>query len=379
MPTHSRPQRPAHASPRAPPTSRSPRTTVRDALAALERRHPGIAAQVLDGSGAVKPFIRIFVGPDDIGGLSGLDTTLADARRDLDRPGDRRRQPCATSRSGATRATSCSPTSAGSARPRSWWRRAHVELRESEPHAELIAARVPRRRRRRHARHRRRDRRPARRDRRRTAPTPRSRPTARAATSRSQPRPRVVAAHADGDATALAYWRGGARGDALDGRRSRHATLRRRSRFPATLLAAVYAHARAAFPAECCGYLTGPRDRPSVDGAVICDNAQASGEHPTAPERAANAGFVIAGAELFAFARSFDGGRPGARRLPLAHQRPRVLLGRRPRGRRTGGPAYPVQHLVVGVTSETHHRGRAVRVVRRRARATSRSRAGALP
>ncbi len=53
-------------------------TTVRDAITALERRHPGIAARILDGGGAVKPFIRVFVGPDDIGGLSGLDTPLAD-------------------------------------------------------------------------------------------------------------------------------------------------------------------------------------------------------------------------------------------------------------------------------------------------------------
>jgi molybdopterin converting factor small subunit len=52
-------------------------TTVRDALAELERRHPGIAAKLLDND-TVKPHIRIFVGPDDIGGLSGLETQLAD-------------------------------------------------------------------------------------------------------------------------------------------------------------------------------------------------------------------------------------------------------------------------------------------------------------
>ena len=52
--------------------------TVRDAIADLERRHPGIAAKILDGSGSVKPFIRIFVGSDDIGGLEGLDTRVGD-------------------------------------------------------------------------------------------------------------------------------------------------------------------------------------------------------------------------------------------------------------------------------------------------------------
>lgn len=53
-------------------------TTVRDAIADLDRRHPGIAARVLDASGGVKPFIRIFVGSDDIGSLAGLDTQLGE-------------------------------------------------------------------------------------------------------------------------------------------------------------------------------------------------------------------------------------------------------------------------------------------------------------
>ncbi|HEU0036910.1 MAG TPA: MoaD/ThiS family protein [Kofleriaceae bacterium] len=52
--------------------------TVREAIADLERRHPGIAARVLDGSGEVKPFIRIFVGSEDIGSLAGLDTQIGD-------------------------------------------------------------------------------------------------------------------------------------------------------------------------------------------------------------------------------------------------------------------------------------------------------------
>ena len=53
-------------------------TTVRAALVELDARHPGIAAKVLDGAGSVKPFIRIYVGAEDIGGLAGLDTTVAE-------------------------------------------------------------------------------------------------------------------------------------------------------------------------------------------------------------------------------------------------------------------------------------------------------------
>jgi len=52
-------------------------STVRDALAELDKKHPGIAAKVLD-KGNVKPFIRIFVGSDDIGDLGGLDAKVTD-------------------------------------------------------------------------------------------------------------------------------------------------------------------------------------------------------------------------------------------------------------------------------------------------------------
>jgi molybdopterin converting factor small subunit len=52
--------------------------TVREALAELEKRHPGIAAKLLDAAGAVKPFIRIYVRAEDIGGLSGLDTSVSE-------------------------------------------------------------------------------------------------------------------------------------------------------------------------------------------------------------------------------------------------------------------------------------------------------------
>ena len=51
--------------------------TVRDALVELDRKHPGITARVLDAASTVKPFIRIYVGAEDIGALSGLDTQVA--------------------------------------------------------------------------------------------------------------------------------------------------------------------------------------------------------------------------------------------------------------------------------------------------------------
>ena len=134
----------------------------------------------------------------------------------------------------------------------------------------------------------------------------------------------------------------------MDDRDDRALTL------PAELLARVYAHARAAFPAECCGYLCGPRDDATrVDELVACRNAQRDGEHPLAPERGDDTGFVIAGAELLAFARSFDGPRP-ARVVYHSHSNGRAYFSALDRALACTptGPAYRVQHLVVGVTAD---------------------------
>ena len=96
------------------------------------------------------------------------------------------------------------------------------------------------------------------------------------------------------------------------------------------LLEQVYAHAREAFPLECCGYLTDQR-------VIRCTNVDAS------PSR-----FAIGGAELLAFARSFDGAEP-ARVLYHSHTNGRAYFS--PTDREHAGE-YPVEHLVIGVTAE---------------------------
>lgn len=109
------------------------------------------------------------------------------------------------------------------------------------------------------------------------------------------------------------------------------------------LLDNIYEHARAAYPDECCGYVT-------VDAVIRCTNAQASGDNPVAPERGADAGFVIGGAELLGFARSFDTARPA---LMVYHSHPngRAYFSQVDQAI-AAGPAYPVDHLVVGVTAD---------------------------
>ena len=121
---------------------------------------------------------------------------------------------------------------------------------------------------------------------------------------------------------------------------------------PPAVLGAVFREARRAFPAECCGWLTGPRARRRAEALWPCANAQAAGDHPTAPERTAETAYVIAGEDLLSLSRSLDGPVPA---LVIYHSHPngRAYLSATDREVATSpwgdGPAYPVQQLVVGL------------------------------
>lgn len=116
---------------------------------------------------------------------------------------------------------------------------------------------------------------------------------------------------------------------------------------PDAILRELYAHALACFPEECCGYLVGPDGAITVDEAVRCRNAQPDGANPVAPERGADRGFAIDGAELFAFFRSFRTDRP-ARIVYHSHTNGQAYFSDVDRSaeRQT---RYDVQHLVIGV------------------------------
>jgi adenylyltransferase/sulfurtransferase len=102
----------------------------------------------------------------------------------------------------------------------------------------------------------------------------------------------------------------------------------------APLLEQIYAHAREAFPDECCGYVRG-------EDVVRCRNAESN-----APDR----GFAIDGRELFDFARSFESDRP-ARVVYHSHPNGRAYFSDTDREMAITA-AYPVQHIVVGVTAD---------------------------
>jgi proteasome lid subunit RPN8/RPN11 len=123
---------------------------------------------------------------------------------------------------------------------------------------------------------------------------------------------------------------------------------------PADVLHVVYAEARRAFPAECCGFLVGPRGGDAVTRARPCQNL-AGAEHPTAPERGAETAYVISGEDLLALARSLDGPEP-ARVIYHSHPNGRAYFSATDAAVATDpwgqGPMYPVQQLVVGIDAE---------------------------
>lgn len=126
---------------------------------------------------------------------------------------------------------------------------------------------------------------------------------------------------------------------------------------PDEVLAEVYRHARREFPAECCGWLAGPRGEARATLTRPCRNAQAEGDHPAAAAaaRGAETAYVIAGDDLLALARALDGPEPP---LVIYHSHPngRAYFSATDRAVAADpwgeGPAYPVQQLVVGLDAE---------------------------
>ena len=124
---------------------------------------------------------------------------------------------------------------------------------------------------------------------------------------------------------------------------------------PAEIMQAVFRQAREAFPAECCGWLSGPADGTSVNGIRPVANDQASGNHPTAADRTAESAYVFSTADLLELNNSLDTETP-ARIIYHSHPNGQAYLSETDRTVATSpwgdGPAYPVQQLVVGIDGE---------------------------
>lgn len=121
---------------------------------------------------------------------------------------------------------------------------------------------------------------------------------------------------------------------------------------PDEVLTQVYREARQSFPAECCGWLSGPVRGAAATAVRRCDNVQSEGGHPTEAARPAETAYVIAGQDLLELNRSLDSDQPA---LVIYHSHPNGRAYFSPTDREVAtspwgdGPAYPVQQLVVGI------------------------------
>ena len=52
--------------------------TIGEVLTALEARHPGFQEKILDEKGALRRFVNIYAGDEDVRFLDGLETKVAD-------------------------------------------------------------------------------------------------------------------------------------------------------------------------------------------------------------------------------------------------------------------------------------------------------------
>ena len=121
------------------------------------------------------------------------------------------------------------------------------------------------------------------------------------------------------------------------------------------LLLDIYQAAREAFPAECCGWLSGPADGDEVTVTRRCANAQDSGTHPTVAGRGAETAYLFTGGDLLDLNQSLDGELP-ARIIYHSHPNGQAYFSATDREVATSpwgdGPAYPVQQLVVGIDGQ---------------------------
>lgn len=113
---------------------------------------------------------------------------------------------------------------------------------------------------------------------------------------------------------------------------------------PRPLLEAIYRHARATFPKECCGFVLGRGDDAEL---VECENWQ-DRYHAVDPEtypRTGETAYIFGGRDLRRLADSLDSGRPAT---IVYHSHPRVGAYFSPEDSKAALAAgWPVDYLVV--------------------------------
>lgn len=56
-------------------------STLTEVLESLEANHPGIKSRVLDDTGALRRFVNIYIGDEDVRFVGGLDAEVADGAK----------------------------------------------------------------------------------------------------------------------------------------------------------------------------------------------------------------------------------------------------------------------------------------------------------
>ncbi len=126
---------------------------------------------------------------------------------------------------------------------------------------------------------------------------------------------------------------------------------------PAELLNAVYRQAREEFPAECCGWLTGPADGDGVDAMRPAENAQDADALIPIAGRTSERAYSFKFDDIRALDESFASETP-ARIIYHSHPNGQAYFSDTDRQVATQppgwgeGPVFPVQQLVVGIDSE---------------------------
>ena len=129
---------------------------------------------------------------------------------------------------------------------------------------------------------------------------------------------------------------------------------------PPQVLAEIYAHARTAYPEECCGFLLGPHGSPVIDEVRRCVNEQ-NRYHALDPQRfprTAREAYYLGGKDLRLLLESLSSQRPVK---IIYHSHPdvgayfsaedtRAALGREPD--ETATPQYPVDYIVIDAQAD---------------------------
>ncbi|MXZ90710.1 MAG: hypothetical protein F4W95_13695 [Chloroflexi bacterium] len=128
-------------------------------------------------------------------------------------------------------------------------------------------------------------------------------------------------------------------------------------RIPPAILESVYREARAAYPAECCGWLTGPAGGDVVDVVRPAVNAQDEDALIPVEGRTSERAYSFNFDDIRALDESFASATP-ARIIYHSHPNGQAYFSETDREVATQppgwgeGPVFPVQQLVVGIDAE---------------------------